>query len=291
MAVDGAPICSVVGCSSLAKTRGYCNLHYRRVLRTGVPGSVDSTRTLRACSVDGCAGQAYVKGYCRSHYGRLKRHGDPLGGRRSQGSPLLKCSVDGCAKPIRANGYCDMHYVRVRTHGSPYVTTWEWGINKRPTCSAEGCLKEPHARGMCQTHYKQFMGKGRVCSIEGCGRPPSNKGYCSTHYRRQRIGAEMEAAVEARTVGGSRRTYANGYVMLTGLKMFEHRHVMEQHLGRALTADENVHHINGVRDDNRIENLELWSKRQPAGQRVKDKLVWAREILALYGDAEDQGLI
>jgi hypothetical protein len=57
---------------------------------------------------------------------------------------------------------------------------------------------------------------------------------------------------------------------------------MEQHLGRPLEAHENVHHVNGVRDDNHLENLELWSVSQPAGQRVADKVSWAREILALY---------
>lgn len=37
-----------------------------------------------------------------------------------------------------------------------------------------------------------------------------------------------------------------------------------------------------TQDDNRLENLELWSSSQPSGQRVKDKVQWAIEILSLY---------
>lgn len=85
---------------------------------------------------------------------------------------------------------------------------------------------------------------------------------------------------------GGRQVTEEGYIRITtpdGRRMYEHRYVMEQQLGRLLYPHEDVHHKHGVRDDNRPEKLELWSTSQPRGQRVEDKIEWAVEFLAQYG--------
>lgn len=68
----------------------------------------------------------------------------------------------------------------------------------------------------------------------------------------------------------------------------EHLVVMEKSLGRAVSVFETVHHKNGDRLDNRLENLELWSSRHPKGQRVRDLILYAKEILNEYGENEDE---
>jgi hypothetical protein len=77
-------------------------------------------------------------------------------------------------------------------------------------------------------------------------------------------------------------TRVPGHPRAQGNYVFEHVLVMEKMLGRYLLPGENVHHRNDVKGDNRPENLELWTRPQPAGIRVTDAVAWAREVLARY---------
>lgn len=106
---------------------------------------------------------------------------------------------------------------------------------------------------------------------------------CEKHTIRLRRHGSPHILLKAANGSGYTNPASYRTIYVNGDVKMEHRFFMEQHLGRDLFDHEEVHHLNGMRDDNRIENLELWSHSQPAGQRVEDKIAWMIEFLAEYG--------
>ena len=216
-------------------------------------GRVDKRR----CDAGDCDRYATgKKPYCNAHFERLRRTGDlglnrPV--RRRSEMPK-QCQEKGCSLAVYGASLCTKHYTAAFRLGR------RAGGREAPACEVEGCDSPVRSRDMCESHYAKFRRHGTPTPPERPKAAPKKSargGYVLVHM------PDSPAANN------------KGYVL-------EHRVVMARSLGRDLLKHENVHHINGVRDDNRLENLELWNTYQPSGQRPADKVAWAIEILRLY---------
>jgi hypothetical protein len=215
------------------------------------------------CEVDGCDRPRYAaKTICEPHYRRLLRTGSvsediPVGEQPARQA----CSAAGCTRAATERGLCHAHYLRLlRKHdvepGRPL------GRRVNDTCSIDSCERDAYARQLCRAHYRRLMDTGDTRADEPIR--VIGLGAVSHGYRTIRVPAEL-----LHLSGGDKR-------------IAEHRLVMAQLLGRPLAQDESVHHKNGDRLDNRPENLELWSRWQPSGQRVEDKIAAALELVRRY---------
>jgi len=209
------------------------------------------------CSADDCDRLVYARGHCSRHYRQLLRHGEV----RPDAVPRL-CAVDGCGRRAASRGWCSAHYLRWTRTGDAQADV-PLGRSGRRSCKVPGCVRSAVRAGLCAAHAARVRATGDVRADDPVT-PVAGTGFLHHGYR------WVPVPPEDRWLSGGESPLP------------EHRLVLARALGRPLRRNENVHHRNGDRTDNRLENLELWVRSQPNGQRVADKVAWAVELLGRY---------
>jgi hypothetical protein len=137
--------CSIEGCNHRHQARGYCNMHYRRVIKTGSPGQAETKRLRgRVCSVDGCERKAEANAMCGMHYARVAKHGAPGPVESLRYGGL--CTVDGCDRKAKARKLCGGHYGQ-QAAGRPFAPVRDSWIGKAHERDEQGNKQCRECRG------------------------------------------------------------------------------------------------------------------------------------------------
>lgn len=120
------------------------------------------------------------------------------------------------------------------------------------------CLRCENVFNRFSGIYSNIQWENRKFCSKRCGRLGSKMPVCSRLKISNSRNGKYTRDKHPNWKGG--KMCFNGYVkiLINGLYIFEHRYVIENSIGRKLLNCERVHHINGIKNDNRLENLILF---------------------------------